>query len=364
MKLILVINTLEKGGAERVLSSLGNSLSNREHQVTIVCLNTAVPGYPITEKVKVISLLDRKNKDTGFHRIRYAALTGIHFIRLLRAEKPDFVISFMTSANLWTGSCCLLLNIPYAVSERTTPDHTLKCFNSVMKHLSYLIYKHSRAIVIPAKGIEDCMRSYPSFSRLSNYKVIRNPIFDFKTQPPGQVHSRNYILGVGRLSPVKGFDLLIMAFNSLRHLDIDLLIVGEGSEQQSLIKLISDLDLQGRVILTGAKDNLRNYYEQAEVFVLPSRNEGYPNALIEAMSLGCACVAFDCEFGPSEIVQNEVNGLLIANQNITMLSRGILKILKDPVYQHKLKNQARHIRQNNDLEVISSQWEDLILLNS
>jgi glycosyltransferase involved in cell wall biosynthesis len=364
MKLVLVINTLEKGGAERVLSSLGNSLSNRAYEVTIVCLNTAVPGYPITEKVKVVSLLDRKNKDTGFQRIRYAALTGIRFSKFLRSAKPDFVISFMTSANLWTGTCCLLLNIPYAVSERTTPDHTLKCFNTLMKRFSYFIYKHSRAIVTPAKGIEDCMKSYPSFNRLNNYKVIRNPIFDFKTVHTGQVHSRNYILGVGRLSVVKGFDLLIMAFNSLRHLDIDLLIVGEGAARQSLCKLISDLDLQGRVILTGAKDNLRSYYEQAEVFVLPSRNEGYPNALIEAMSLGCACVAFDCEFGPSEIIENKVNGVLIANQNIAMLSQGILKILNDPVYQHKLKNRARLIRQNNDLEVISSQWEDLILFNS
>jgi glycosyltransferase involved in cell wall biosynthesis len=359
--LIFVINTLQRGGAERVVSVLGNSLDQREFKVIIVCMNEAEQAYQISKSVTVINLLNRKKNENLPRRISYGVLTYFRLVKLLKKEKPYCVISFMTSANLWTGLSCNLLRIPYIVSERTTPDHTINKFGFLFKWLSFFIYRKSKAIVIPSKGIEDCMKQNKAFENLNNYKVIRNPINVFKESTQSNVHHRKFILGVGRLGYEKGFDQLIKAFSNLSLDDLDLLIVGDGAEKPHLIDLILKLNLQERVYLVGAKNELLDYYQQAELFVLPSRNEGYPNALIEAMSNGCPCIAMNCEFGPSEIIQNGVNGLLVENNNVYMLTKAIFKVLVNPSFKEKLSSNARQICQTNSLEVISKKWEELIL---
>ncbi|MET3114436.1 glycosyltransferase involved in cell wall biosynthesis [Pedobacter sp. CG_S7] len=358
---VFVINSLQRGGAERVVSVLGNSLDQKTYKVIIVCMNEAEQAYQVSKTVTVVNLLHRTGKETIFNRVKYGLLTFFRLLKLLLKEKPYCAISFMTSANLWTGISCKLLNIQYIVSERTTPDHTINEFGFLLKWISYVIYRESKAIVIPSKGIEDCMKQTKVFQNLKNYKVIRNPINIFKISSNIKVHPKKFILGVGRLGYEKGFDQLILAFGSLKFYDIDLLIVGDGIEKQNLNELITKLNLQNRVYLVGAKNELLDYYKQAELFVLPSRNEGYPNALIEAMSNGCACVAMNCEFGPSEIIKNGVNGLLVENNNIHLLSKAIFKILINPIFKEKLSLNAKQICQTNSLDAISRKWEELIL---
>ena len=358
--LVFVINTLQRGGAERVVSVLGNSLSQKSYKVMIVCMNEAEHAYQLSDSINVVQLVNRRKKESIARRFSYGFLTFYRLTKLLIKERPYCVISFMTSANLWTGLSCNLLRVPYIVSERTTPDHTINEFGFLFKWLSYFIYKKSKAIVIPSKGIEDCMKQNKTFQNLRNYKVIRNPINIFKISSNVKVHARKFILGVGRLSYEKGFDQLIMAYSNLETSDTDLLIVGGGAEKENLIALISRLNLKDRVHLVGPKTELLDYYQQAELFVLPSRNEGYPNALIEAMSNGCPCIAMNCEFGPSEIIQNGINGLLIENNNVHLLSKAIFKILVNPVFKQKIAKNAKLICQTNSLEVISNKWEDLI----
>ncbi|WP_316791767.1 glycosyltransferase [Pedobacter frigoris] len=361
LKLVFVIYTLQKGGAERVLSTLSNSFSERAYDVVIICMNDAAHGYPLSENIRVVSLLNRKRNEHLFRRIKYGVITCLRMVKILMKEKPHCVISFMTSANLWTGITCNLLKIPYIVSERTTPNHTINRFNYFLKWLSYLIYRKSKAIVIPAKGIEDCLKRNEAFSHLNNYNIIKNPVYVFKSSSHKIVHHRKFVLAVGRLSYEKGFDRLIEAFSKVRIKNIDLLIVGQGIEKQNLENLIHKLRLDDRVILAGAKDDLQHYYNQAELFVLPSRNEGYPNALIEAMSAGCACVAMDCEFGPSEIIEHGINGVLVENGNISMLTKSIFNILFNVGLKHRLGNNAKAINKTNSLDVISDMWEELIL---
>ncbi|SHG02835.1 glycosyltransferase [Pedobacter caeni] len=361
LKLVFVIYTLQKGGAERVLSTLSNSFSARSYEVVIVCMNDAEQGYPLAEGIRVVPLLKRKYKETFFRRLIYGMLTYLSLLRVLLKEKPYCVISFMTSANLWTGLSCGLLNVPYIVSERTTPDHTINRFNFFFKWMSYFIYSGSKAVVVPAKGIETCLKNNGLFNRLKNYSIIRNPVYVFKSDTHVIVHHRKFILGVGRLSFEKGFDLLIDAFSELRIKNIDLIIVGQGVEKEHLTTQINRLNLQDRVILAGAKDDLQDYYNQTELFVLPSRNEGYPNALIEAMSSGCPCIAMDCEFGPAEIIEDGINGMLIPNGNVTALRKAMFNVLFDLSLKKKLGNEARGISQTNSLEVISDKWEELIL---
>ncbi|WP_207425875.1 glycosyltransferase [Pedobacter sp. SYSU D00535] len=360
-KLFFVINTLQGGGAERVVTTLANHFNRKGYRVFIVCLNYAPASYIPDAGVEVLFLVRRDKSHHIVNRLLYAFLTFFRLLQLLKKEKPTCVVSFMTSVNLWTGLTCSLLKIPFMVSERTTPDDTIHKLNYFLKHVSFLVYRQSKAVVLPSEGMINCFKKNKSFSTLENFRIIRNPVMTFNSASSNLVYPRKFILAVGRLDPIKGFDLLIEAFAKLKGLDIDLLISGEGTERDFLCRLIERFDLADKVKLIGFKENLQDYYQQAELFVLSSRNEGYPNALIEAMSLGCPCIATDCEFGPSEIIEDGQNGILIPTNNPDAIADAVLNVLTNPILKERISRRARLITRTNSIERISSKWENLIL---
>jgi glycosyltransferase involved in cell wall biosynthesis len=266
----------------------------------------------------------------------------------------------MTSANIWTGLTSILSKTKFIVSERTNPEQSISNQNSFYRMLIQMIYKQAYALVLPAKGMEASIKKIFGFENLSNCRIIHNPVAQLEPSTKVKVNNRKFILGVGRLSFEKGFDRLIDAFANLNLKNIDLLIVGEGAEYAKLIQQIKDLKLQKHVKLIGLKSNVQDYYHQAELFVLPSRNEGYPNALIEAMSLGCPSVAIDCDFGPAEIIKHNQNGLLVPNNNINKLSASIYSVLMNPILKNRISINAKKINRSNSIERISKHWQQLI----
>jgi len=360
-KLCFVINSLEGGGAERVISNIANQFSNKEYSVTMICLNTAEVKYELNDKVKIVNLVNRKNPENFLNRTRYAWLTFYRLISILKKEKPACTICFMTSANLWAGLCCIILGLPYLVSERITPDYTINKYNKLLQWISFKVYSKSKAIVLPAGEMGKGFKRNKQFEKLDNFKTIHNPINLFKQTGAAIVNQKRFILAVGRLDHQKGFDLLIDAYNRLQPLDVDLLISGVGPDRAILEKQIADLKLEDKVKLIGFKSNLQDYYKQAEVFVLSSRNEGYPNVLVEAMGMGCACVAMDCEFGPSEIINNGINGLLVDHKDVVGLSKAIAKILNNSYLKAEFSQKAKLINETNSIERISANWEQLIM---
>lgn len=360
-KLCFVINSLEGGGAERVISNLANHFSGKDCSVTIICLNKAQVKYPISDRVNVVSLLERKDNHNSLNRIRYGFLTFYRLLALLKKEKPNCTICFMTSANIWGGLCCMILGLPYLVSERTTPNATIDQYNKLSQWFVFHIYRKAKAIVLPAFAMFNGFKRIKQFEKLHNFKTIYNPIHQFVKPNPGTVNSRPFIFSAGRLSHEKGFDRLIEAYSLLQSTEVDLLISGEGPEREALTTQITNLNLSGKVKLIGFKSNLQDYYAQATVFVLPSRNEGYPNALVEAMGMGCPCVAMNCEFGPSEIIEDSVNGFLIEQDNVPALSLAIDKILNNSDLKKQFSEKAKLINETNSIERISANWEELIL---
>ncbi|WP_207533047.1 glycosyltransferase [Desertivirga arenae] len=360
-KLVFVVSSLRGGGAERVVSTLCNCLSKGTFQVTIICLIKTEHAYRISENVKVVQLVERKFDTKIFFRCLYAILTLTRLILTLIKENPKCAISFMTTANLWTGLTCWLVNVPYFVSERITPDYTIHQFNRFVKWFSYQVYRKSKAIVIPAKGIEDCFKKYKAFEKVTNFQTIHNPVGRLGPGSQTPIYDRQFILGVGRLDPQKGFDLLIDAYFKLQPVHLDLLISGDGPERTALQDKIRRYGLESRIKLIGFKNNISSYYQQAEMFVLSSRNEGYPNALVEAMSFGCPVVAANCEFGPSEIVINEKNGLLVRPESSSALLKGIERLINDPILKYRISQNAIMINETNSLDAISKKWTNLIL---
>lgn len=359
-KLFFIINSLNGGAAGRTISNLCNYFSDHNFNVIIICLNQATPAYYLVPNIKIYSLIKTERKSNFVLRIWYSALTFFKLLTLLIQHRPKMVISFMASANLWAGITCNLYFIPYIVSERITPDVK---FNLLLRWLSYHIYAKAKVIVIPSKGMIPYFRKTKSFRKLKNFEVINYPINQFKPSVKRSVHKRKFILAVGRLDDQKIFDLLITAFKDIKRQDIDLLISGEGDEPKKLEDQIKGLNLEHRIKLIGVKANLQDYYRQAQLFVLSSRNEGYPNALVEAMSLGCSCVATDCDFGPSDTIEHEKNGLLVKVNSPSHLTEAMNRTLEDSALKSKTADNKKLINNINSTENTSAKWERLVLQN-
>lgn len=356
-KIFFIIPFLTKGGAQRVVTNLSNYFINKNYSVSIIILNDCEIGYHLEDGINVIHLIKGRSTNV-FSRLIKTATTFTKLFSLVKKESPDFVVSFTTSANMWTGVICNMLRVPYIVSERTVPSRSLDKFNPLVKSIVRFLYQKSNAIVVPSNGIrEELMRN----NRLHNIQVIKNPVTVFNPVNNKKVHNRPFILAAGRLNDVKGFDLLIEAYSKVKSKEIDLIIVGEGEEREPLTKLIADLGLSEFIFLPGRKSNMQDYYDQCDMFILSSRNEGYPNVLIEAMSAGCACLAFDCETGPSEIIENGVNGLLIKNGDISTLADAINLLIADTVLKEKLGNEAKLIGVANSMDDVAAEWENLIV---
>jgi len=364
--IVFITPNLVRGGAQRVVCSLGNYFDDNNYNVSLLVLGQGLRkgetiAYPINKDVKIYILSDRDGRYSLFYRVYFALALFFKLLYYFVKLSPSHVISFTTAANIWTGIIAKILNIPYIVSERTVPDRTINLFHPIKSKLVCWLYKTSKAIVVPSEGMKDELLKIKNLTDAKNIIVIRNPVSTFNSLSSTPVHHKPFILAVGRLHFVKGFDLLIDAFSELKNKDIDLLFVGEGDEREKLQKQISSLGLNNSVFLIGKKDNMQDYYNQGKLFVLSSRNEGYPNVLIEAMSFGGVCIAVDCVTGPSEIIKNEINGMLIANNNKMILAETIDKVLADNILMSKVSTEAKLIGEANSMNAIANMWKKLII---
>jgi glycosyltransferase involved in cell wall biosynthesis len=360
-KVFFIIPYLIKGGAQRVVCNLSNYLSKNNYSITIVVLNDCEVGYHLEKEINVIHLFKERRNNSLFARIFHTVVTFYKILRLCIRESPNYLIGFTTTANMWAGIMGTILRIPFIVSERNVPSRTIGQFNPIVKRFVQYLYKNASAVVSPSEGIQKQLQAFPNLKDLDNYHVIKNPVTEFNSTTNSKVHHKPFILAVGRLQDVKGFDLLIEAYNRIEGKDMDLIIVGDGPARKTLTSLIHKLNLTESVHLAGRKSNMQDYYSQCEMFVLSSRNEGYPNVLIEAMSSGCAAIAFDCETGPSEIINHAVNGMLVENGNIEKLTDAISAITKDRILKETLALNAKSIGFVNSIDKIGLKWEELLL---
>jgi glycosyltransferase involved in cell wall biosynthesis len=175
---------------------------------------------------------------------------------------------------------------------------------------------------------------------------------------------KKVILGVGRLSPEKGFAGLIAAYaalsNELRFMS-QLVILGEGPERQALEQQIQVLGLVADVCLPGAAGNLSDWYEQADVFVLSSQFEGFPNALLEAQAHGAACVSFNCLSGPADLIDHGRTGFLVDPEACAPgLAKAIEELLADPERRAAMGAAAKQASARFETSKVIAQWEQLI----
>lgn len=194
--------------------------------------------------------------------------------------------------------------------------------------------------------------------------VIPNPVSEqFANGRGTDTHGRRpIVLAVGRLVPQKGFDLLIEAFAAVaqRHPDWSLVIVGQGPEEARLRGMAGGLLGRGTVTFQGAVTDLERFYRSAGLFVLPSRFEGFPNALLEAMASGCAVIAANCPAGPAEIVRQGIDGVLVPPEDVRALITEMDRLMGDAAARSRLGARAGDVSERFGVERILNLWDDAI----
>ena len=123
--------------------------------------------------------------------------------------------------------------------------------------------------------------------------------------------------------------MLLHAFSHVEPRSLHLVVLGDGPERGDLLALARRLTISDRVCFPGAVSDITRWYRRAKCFVLSSRNEGWPNVLVEAMAAGCPVVSFRCDYGPAEIVQDGTSGLLVAPGDVNALAHAIARVVTD-----------------------------------
>lgn len=358
MKILIVINTLKDGGAERVASLLANQFSSK-HSVHLVTRDKPNDYfYQIESKVQSIQIPHSKNGSNS------PLLFSIKLSRIILQIKPDLVISFMTETNILAILSMLIAKIvnPFLetkieVSERTDPRE-----KKVRMHISILrkmLYPLAYRLVVQTEGVKEWAKTIISEKKI---KIIPNPVnleSIIKNSDPNYIrHPREFILCIGRLSFEKGHDLAIEAFKYLafRFSELDLVIVGDGPLRFNLEKQVQILGLSNRVFFEGKKKNIYDYLLNSEFLLLPSRFEGFPNVLAEALVTGTPSISNNCNSGPSELLKGEMAQYLIQDMTPEGIANKIELILLDTNRRDKFKNFSSTVRQELEIYNIAKKW--------
>jgi GalNAc-alpha-(1->4)-GalNAc-alpha-(1->3)-diNAcBac-PP-undecaprenol alpha-1,4-N-acetyl-D-galactosaminyltransferase len=359
MKITLVIYAMGIGGAQRVMSIVANYWATHGWEVTLITLaDRSRPSfYYLEPQIKLVQLGIIGDSPNFLTILR----TGWQRIQLLRsaivASQPDVVISFLNTGNVMTLIATRNLNIPVIVSEHSYPGFVdvSRCWQVLMKWT----YRYADLVTLLT---ESALEFYPIESGYRSI-VMPNPVItpaidlDNKRLLPTPT-----LIAIGRLHPVKGFDLSIASFAKLRdkYPDWHLTILGEGPIRAELEDLCSQLDLTERVHFLGQVKNVNAYLRQADIFVLSSRFEGFPMALCEAMACGLPVIATDCLSGPREMITDGVNGILVAMEDVDALADGMDTLMSDPTKRQQLALAAPQILEQFGLEQVMNRWKDAI----
>lgn len=352
MKIVFVTHALGPGGAERVLSQIANYFSEINYEVSIVIFNEFKKEksfYPLKSAIKIIKIDNQRGNIIFYSKIKSLINIVFSLKKVFQKEDPDIIISFITLTNIFSTVAAKMARKKIILSEHTNYKRNAK---EILGFFRYIIYPFADAVVVLTNQDRE------QYSFVKNVYTIHNPLL--LENKYVNIKQEKIILGVGRLIYLKGFDILIKAFSKLKTKDWKLIIVGEGSERNNLEFLINKLGLEERVSLPGLTKDVEKYYKKASIFVLSSRTEGFPGALCEAMGYGCASIAFNCHTGPSDIISDKINGILVEPENEKQLSYEIKNLINDQEYRKLLSSNSKKILNELDITKIAKKWFTII----
>jgi len=346
-RLLIVLGSMGRGGAERVISLISDYFCKKGWKVYIALLLFNKVDYELNQNVTVINLAGESNS-------RLKRLPGwISGIRKTVKEiRPNSILSFAARINVIVLFACMGLKQKIVISERNDPYMDGR--SKILDRLTRFLYPKAKAIVFQTKRAE----GYFEKSKFTNTYIIPNPI---SVQCKAGIPVGRKIVTVGRLTRQKNQQMLINAFSEVhkKYTDTELIIFGDGELKEELTNQITNLHIEEFVKLKGNVSNVHEQMSEALIFVLPSDYEGLSNALLEAMMMGLPCISTDCA-GSDEYIVNNESGLLIPVNDKEALVHAIYEMLENDKLREDCKEGALMAAKQVEAKVILNKWYEIL----
>lgn len=350
-KICLLVDSLSDGGAEKVAANMSISLSKNGYDVFIVTMQDAISYNYQGTLYNFGKIKKKQNKILAFYALK----------RFFKSQKFSVIIDHRVR-NLFFKELALSLLV-FRKEKVIYCIHNYRLFYSFSftnySGLAKLPHVKNRIFVAVSKGIKQHLKEKLNLESIVIYNFFQKDerhVINEKESSMG-----NYIIGVGRLTKIKQFNKLIISYrqSNLPENNIKLILLGDGTEKNSLQNLISDLNLNQDVNLIPFDKNPYYLMANAKALVLSSKVEGFPMVILEALTLKTPVIAFNCKSGPSEIIVNDVNGILVENQSEKQLTLALNRLLSDSFYENLKANSQKGLERFSE-EAVIQDWIDLL----
>lgn len=349
---MIIYHKIGYGGANKILVFLINFLSRSGFDVSIYTYaSNEKPSYELDPKINLIK--ETKVSENYFLR-RF--LEFFKVTKMIRRENPDIVISFLTNSNMFSVIGTRFSKIPVIISERGDPNSE----SGVLSKFKQFFFSFSEGAVFQTKEARDFFGE----KLQKRSEIIPNPVFKPNIIISDWEMRKKEISFVGRFDMNhKRQDIMLKAFSQIteKHPDYRLVFYGDGNDLEKTKSLAMEYKLIDRVIFKGKVTNVLEQISKSKIFVLTSDNEGIPNALMEAMSLGLPCISTDCDPGGARLlIKNGNNGILVPKGDVNQLAKSISCLLDNPSEAERLGSKAKDIVDEFPAKKIEKLWLNYI----
>lgn len=350
MKAVIYISSLSRGGAERVVTTLAAQLK-KECEITVLTDTVNASEYEESDFERIN--LNYVVYPDVVRRILHKFLYLKKLKRQVKRLSPDVVISFSIESGMRMKQALGKSSVKQIISVRSNPtvDYTTaKEKESIIKKLS-----DTDGFVFQTKD----QRDFFGKEIAERSTIILNPIAPEFMEEHLRDKIEKRVVTAGRLTKSKDHPMLLRAYDlAAEELpDYEFVIYGDGQLRSKMEKLHATLQHKDRIILYGECENVREKIKNAAVFVMSSKNEGLPNALMEAMALGLPVVSTDCPCGgPALLIENDKNGKLTPVGDEKAMAKAITELCKNRQKAEELGKEAGKIKERCNDKRIAKQW--------
>ena len=360
----LYLPNLDGGGAERVMVNLASGFAGRGFKTDLVLAEARGPY--LEQVVPEVNIVDLESSGV------VASLPRL--VRYLRQHRPEALLATLNHANAAAILACRLSRTRVVVrsSNMLFPHETSSLRQHSLKESARLLYPLADAHIAVSQGVADDLQRFVKLNP-KEVHAIYNPVVTSSLLERAHLNPEHpwldantdgssarppVLLGVGRLTGQKDFSTLIRAFAEVRRVRAArLIILGEGAQRTNLEALAAELNVAEDVSLPGFVQNPFAFMARADLFVLSSRFEGLPGALIQAMACGCKVVSTDCPSGPAEILKGGQLAPLVPVGDVRALAQAMLKTLDETTARPELRARALEFSE----ETIIPQYLNVLL---
>lgn len=346
------IGSLSRGGAEHVMVNLSKFFFESGYDVYLVTKASEPPEYDVPEGVTRI-MADIGDEEISSGRILNLKRRVNKLKSIWQELRPDVILSFIRKNNLMAIASAKGLGIPVVVGIRSNPERELQ--GKGFKELSFWMFKRAAGIVVQTEAA----RNYLPENLRKKTVIMPNSISEeyLNLKPSGE--RRKEIVMVGRIDSNKNQRMVLEVFSEIieDYRDWSLHLYGNGE----LVPGLRNRFERDRIVFHGQVKNVKERIEGASIFVLPSKQEGMPNALIEAMALGLACISTDCPCGgPADLIVNNQNGILIPVDDREKLKEELIRLMEDEKLRTDMGKEASKIVEHVNPQRVNGLWKEYL----